>query len=56
MRHPRRALAVGLTFVITGIVYWFVSYEPVGTAALIGLGIAMGVMAYALANASPGEL
>ncbi len=56
MRHPRRALAIGLVFVVTGIVYWFVSYEPTGTAALIGLGLAMSVMAYALANASPDEL
>ncbi len=56
MRHPRRALAIGLVFVVTGIVYWLVSYEPAGSAALILLGVAMSIMAYALANASPDEL
>ncbi len=55
MRHPRRALLVGVVFMITAVVYWFVSYEPTGTAALFALGVAMGVMAYALASSAPDE-
>jgi hypothetical protein len=31
-----------------GIVYWFVSYEPAGTAMLIIFAIAMGVMGWVL--------
>ncbi len=56
MRHPRRALLIGAIFFVTGVVYWLVSYEPTGTAALCGLGIAMAVMSYALASAAPGLL
>ncbi len=56
MRHPRRALLIGAIFFAIGIVYWFLSYDAAGAAALIALGIAMGVMSYALASASPDEL
>ncbi len=56
MRHPRRALLVGAVFFVVGVVYWFLAYDAAGTAALIALGIAMSVMAYALASASPDEL
>ena len=40
--------AIPLLIVAIGVVYWFLSYDPVGTALLVIFGIAMGVMGWIL--------
>lgn len=55
---PRIGIMVGMTLVkylsiplvilVVGIAYWFLSYEPSGTALLIIFAIAMGLMGWAL--------
>lgn len=34
--------------ILVGVVYWFLSYEPAGTAMLLIFGIAMAVMSWVL--------
>jgi hypothetical protein len=40
------ALPVGI--IAVGAIYWFLSYEPAGTAMLLIFGIAMGLMSLIL--------
>ena len=42
-------LALPVLIFAVGAIYWFLSYEPAGTAMLVIFGIAMGVMGWALA-------
>jgi uncharacterized membrane protein len=54
LKHPRRALLVGLIFVFIAVVYWAVPtlghwhVDYAGTTMLIALGVAMSLMAYIL--------
>jgi hypothetical protein len=41
-------LGFPLLILAVGTIYWFVSYEPAGTAMLIIFAIAMGVMSWVL--------
>lgn len=36
--------ALPLLIIVTAVAYWFLSYEPAGTAMLAIFGVAMGVM------------
>jgi len=40
------ALPVGI--IAVGVIYWFMSYEPAGSAMLLIFGIAMGLMSLIL--------
>jgi hypothetical protein len=40
--------AIPLLVIAVGIVYWFLTYEVIGTALLVIFGIAMGVMGWVL--------
>ena len=42
-------LALPVLIIAVAAIYWFLSYEPAGTAMLVIFGIAMGVMTWALA-------
>ena len=42
-------LVLPVLIITVGAIYWFLSYEPAGTAMLVIFGIAMGVMTWALA-------
>lgn len=61
LKHPRNAIAVGITFVVIGAIYWAVPYfggwhvDYAGTTMLLVLGIAMSVMAYVLIAGSPND-
>ena len=61
MRHPRNAIAVGLTFAVIGAVYWIVQevarfpVDYAGTTMLVLLGVAMAVMAYVLIAGSTND-
>jgi hypothetical protein len=61
MRHPRNALAIGVTFVVIAIVYWVSPYlgnghiDYAGITMLAALGIAMGLMFYVLIAGSPND-
>jgi hypothetical protein len=61
LRHPRNAIAVGVLFVVVGLVYWVVPYlggwhvDYAGMTMLIALGAAMGIMAYVLIAGAPND-
>ena len=61
LRHPRNAAAVGIVFVVIGIVFWAIPYlggwhvDYAGTTMLLALGIAMALMAYVLIAGSPND-
>jgi uncharacterized protein YjeT (DUF2065 family) len=61
LRHPRNAIALGLLFVVIGLVYWLVPYlgqwhvDYAGMTMLIALGAAMGIMAYVLIAGAPND-
>ena len=65
LRHPRNAALLGVIFIIIAIIYFVVptalglsikTYDiAAGTTMLIGLGIAMAIMAYVLAVGTRGE-
>jgi hypothetical protein len=42
-------LALPVLIIVLGAMYWFLSYDPAGSAMLVIFGIAMGVMTWALA-------
>lgn len=44
-----KILAIPALVVAVAAIYWFLAYEPAGTAMLLIFGIAMGVMAWILA-------
>ena len=41
-------MTIPLGVLITAIIYWFVSYEPIGTVLLVIFAIAMAVMGWML--------
>ena len=41
-------MTIPLGVLITAIIYWFVSYEPIGTVLLVIFAIAMAVMGWIL--------
>jgi len=65
LRHPRNAALLGVIFIVIAIIYFVVptalglditTYDiAAGTTMLIGLGIAMAIMAYVLAVGTRGE-
>ena len=61
VRHPRNAIAVGVLFVVIGLVYWVVPYlggwhvDYAGFTMLLALGAAMGIMAYVLIAGAPND-
>jgi apolipoprotein N-acyltransferase len=61
LRHPRNALAIGVTFVVIAIVYWVSPYlghghiDYAGITMLAALGIAMGLLFYVLIAGSPND-
>lgn len=61
LRHPRNAIAVGVLFVVIGLVYWVIPYlggwhvDYAGMTMLIALGAAMGIMAYVLIAGAPND-
>jgi hypothetical protein len=65
LRHPRNAALLGVVFVVIGIIYLVVPTVmgqntinmdiAAGVTMLVGLGIAMSIMAYVLAAGTRGE-
>jgi len=65
LRHPRNAALLGLIFVVIAIIYLAASKISggslttmntyAGVTMLVGLGIAMAIMAYVLAAGTSGE-
>ena len=61
LRHPRNAAAVGIMFVVVGVIYWAVPYfgswhiDYAGVTMLLFLGVAMAIMAYVLIAGSPND-
>ena len=65
LRHPRNAALLGVIFIVIAIIYFVVPTAlgldialldiAAGTTMLIGLGIAMAIMAYVLAVGTRGE-
>ncbi len=53
IKHPVRALAIGLPFLVVSLVYWALSYDAGGSAMLAALGVATGLMGFVLASGSP---
>ena len=47
MTHVK-VLAIPALVIVVGAIYWFISYEPAGSALLLIFGIAMGVMSWVL--------
>jgi hypothetical protein len=43
-----KALAIPTIVIAVGVIYWFLSYEPAGTAMLLIFGVAMGLMSWVL--------
>jgi len=65
LRHPRNAALLGIIFIVIAIIYLVVPYVTgqdmvnqgiyAGVTMLLGLGIAMAIMAYVLAAGTRGE-
>jgi hypothetical protein len=61
LRHPRNAAAVGLMFVLVGLIYWAVPafggwhIDYAGVTMLVFLGVAIAIMAYVLVAGSPND-
>lgn len=59
IKHPKRALLLGLPFVIIGLIYWISGSvlagvpDAAGASLLILLGVAMSTMAFVLVSGSP---
>lgn len=47
MRHIK-VLAIPALVVAVAVIYWFLTYEPAGSAMLVIFGIAMAVMSWVL--------
>ena len=41
-------LAIPAVIIAVGVIYWFLSYDPAGSAMLLIFGIAMGLMGWVL--------
>ena len=65
LKHPRNAALLGIIFIVIAIIYFTVPKAlgldiamldiAAGTTMLLGLGIAMAIMAYVLAVGTRGE-
>jgi len=65
LKHPRNAALLGIIFIVIAIIYFVVPSAlgldiamldiAAGTTMLVGLGIAMAIMAYVLAVGTRGE-
>jgi hypothetical protein len=61
LRHPRNAAAVGILFVVIGVLYWAVPtiggwhVDYAGVTMLVFLGVAMAIMAYVLVAGSTND-
>ena len=61
LRHPRNAAAVGLIFIVVGVLFWAVPtfggwhVDYAGVTMLLFLGVAMAIMAYVLVAGSPND-
>ena len=55
MRFLRRAGLIASVFVAVGLIYYAVSHDIAGASTLSLLGVAMGLMAYALLAGSASE-
>ena len=61
LRHPRNAAAVGILFVVIGIIFWAVPtiggwhVDYAGVTMLVFLGVAMAIMAYVLVAGSTND-
>ena len=61
LRHPRNAAAVGLIFIVVGVLFWAVPtfggwhVDYAGVTMLLFLGVAMAIMAYVLVAGSTDE-
>ena len=61
LRPPRNAAAVGLLFVLIGVIFWAVPtlggwhVDYAGVTMLLFLGVAMAIMAYVLVAGSPND-
>lgn len=65
LKHPRNAALLGIIFIVIAIIYFVVPTAlgldialldiAAGTTMLLGLGIAMAIMAYVLAVGTRGE-
>ena len=61
LRHPRNASAVGIVFVVIGVIYWAVPtiggwhVDYAGVTMLLFLGVAMAIMAYVLVAGSTSD-
>ena len=61
LRHPRNAAAVGIMFVVIGVIFWVVQaiagwqVDYAGVTMLIALGVAMSIMAYVLIAGSSND-
>lgn len=61
LRHPRNAAAVGILFVVIGVVYWAIPtiggwhVDYAGVTMLLFLGVAMAIMAYVLIAGSTND-
>jgi hypothetical protein len=59
IRRSRNAVAIGISFLIVGLVYMLLAgpfgyrIEWAGVTMLVALGAAMGIMAYVLVAGSP---
>lgn len=43
-----KVLAIPAGILLTAVIYWFLSYEPAGTAMLVIFSVAMGLFTYVL--------
>jgi hypothetical protein len=43
-----KVLAIPTIVIAVGVVYWFLSYDPAGSAMLLIFGVAMGLMSWVL--------
>ena len=43
-----KVLAIPAGILLTGVIYWFLSYEPAGTAMLVIFSVAMGLFTWVL--------
>jgi uncharacterized membrane protein HdeD (DUF308 family) len=61
LRHPRNAAAVGLLFIVVGVLFWAIPtlggwhVDYAGATMLLFLGVAMAIMAYVLVAGSPND-
>lgn len=61
LRHPRNAAAVGILFVVIGVIFWAVQaiagwrVDYAGVTMLIALGVATSIMAYVLIAGSSND-